>query len=40
VYLVIPEFERFRRRIPGMARWMKAELGPDVPLHFSRFHPE
>jgi pyruvate formate lyase activating enzyme len=21
-------------------RWVKAELGPDVPIHFTRFHPE
>jgi pyruvate formate lyase activating enzyme len=23
-----------------MCRWMLAELGPDIPLHFSRFHPQ
>lgn len=23
-----------------MARWIKANLGVDVPLHFSRFHPD
>jgi pyruvate-formate lyase-activating enzyme len=26
--------------LPGLARWIKTELGPDVPLHFSRFHPQ
>ena len=36
-----PHAERFRRRSSeALARWVKAELGPDVPLHFSRFHPE
>ena len=24
----------------GLARWVKANLGPDVPLHFSRFYPQ
>lgn len=23
-----------------MTRWILAELGPDVPLHFSAFHPD
>src|SRR5690348_17819236 len=22
-----------------MSRWVRTELGPDVPLHFSRFYP-
>lgn len=22
-----------------MARWIKTNLGPDVPVHFTRFHP-
>jgi hypothetical protein len=28
------------RSSKGLANWVKSELGPDVPLHFSRFHPE
>ena len=24
----------------GLAKWVKANLGPDVPVHFTRFHPE
>ena len=23
-----------------MAKWIEGTLGPDVPLHFSRFHPQ
>ena len=24
----------------GLARWIKTNLGADVPLHFTQFHPE
>ena len=38
--LVVPrhtdDLQQFRR----MADWMVHELGPDVPLHISRFHPQ
>ena len=40
VYLVIPTLNDSDDEFRGLARWMKAELGPDVPLHFSQFHPE
>jgi pyruvate formate lyase activating enzyme len=40
VYLVIPTLNDTDQEFQGLARWVKAELGPDVPLHFSRFHPE
>ena len=23
----------------ALARWIKSELGPDMPIHFTRFHP-
>ena len=26
-------------QVRALARWVKENLGPDVPLHFSRFHP-
>jgi len=26
--------------LTAMCRWLMAELGPDVPLHFSAFHPD
>ena len=40
VYLVVPTLNDGEREFTGMARWVKTNLGPDVPLHFSRFHPE
>jgi pyruvate formate lyase activating enzyme len=40
VYLVVPTLNDGEQEFKGLARWVKAELGPDVPLHFSRFHPE
>ena len=39
VVLLIPTLNDDPGEIREMARWIKAELGPDVPLHFSRFHP-
>jgi pyruvate formate lyase activating enzyme len=29
-----------RQEFRGLAQWIKANLGPDVPLHFTQFHPE
>jgi pyruvate formate lyase activating enzyme len=40
VYLVIPTLNDTDQEFRQVAHWVKAELGPDVPLHFSRFHPE
>ncbi|MGB9486758.1 MAG: radical SAM protein, partial [Terriglobia bacterium] len=40
VYLVIPTLNDSDAEFKGLAKWVKSELGPDVPLHFSRFHPE
>ena len=28
------------RRCAGLVDWVMGELGPDVPLHFTRFHPD
>jgi pyruvate formate lyase activating enzyme len=39
VYLVVPTLNDSDQEFKGLARWVKSELGPDVPLHFSRFHP-
>lgn len=39
VYLVVPTLNDDVADIRRMARWMKEHLGPDVPLHFSRFFP-
>ena len=40
VYLVVPTLNDGDDELTGVCRWVRAELGPDVPLHFTRFHPE
>ena len=39
VVLLIPGLNDARDEIGRMCRWLARELGPDVPLHFSRFAP-
>ncbi len=39
VYLVIPSLNDSHAEIKDLCRWIKLEIGPDVPVHFSRFHP-
>ena len=38
--LIIPTLNDDLDRIGEMCRWIREALGPDVPLHFSRFHPQ
>ena len=38
--LVIPGLNDDPKQIAGMCRWIVKELGPDVPVHFSRFYPQ
>ena len=40
VYLVIPTLNDSDAEFKGLSRWVKSELGPDVPVHFTRFYPE
>jgi pyruvate formate lyase activating enzyme len=40
VYLVIPTLNDNESELRGLAQWVKANLGPDVPLHFTQFHPD
>jgi Pyruvate-formate lyase-activating enzyme len=40
VYLVIPTLNDDDTDLIGLARWVKAELGVDIPLHFTQFHPD
>ena len=40
VYLVVPTLNDSDAEFRGLAQWIKANLGPDVPLHFTQFHPE
>ncbi len=37
--LIIPTFNDDLNMIRKMCRWVLANLGPDTPLHFSRFYP-
>lgn len=39
VYLVVPDYNDSEQEISGLARWIKTNLGLDVPIHFTRFHP-
>ncbi len=40
VVLIIPTLNDNPKEIDEMARWIAGEIGPDVPIHFSRFHPQ
>ena len=39
VVLLIPTLNDSEAEIRDLARWVRANLGPEVPLHFTRFHP-
>ncbi len=38
--LIIPGENDDPRELAEMSRWIASELGPDVPVHFSAFHPD
>jgi len=38
--LLIPGKNDSDEELQAMTRWIATELGPDVPLHFSAFHPD
>lgn len=40
VYLTVPTLNDDMKKIQEMVKWILNELGPDVPLHFSRFYPK
>jgi pyruvate formate lyase activating enzyme len=40
VYLVIPTLNDSDSEFSGLVRWIKSNLGVDVPVHFTQFHPE
>jgi pyruvate formate lyase activating enzyme len=40
VNLVVPTLNDSDAMLHGLADWVAGELGPDVPLHFTRFHPD
>jgi pyruvate formate lyase activating enzyme len=40
VNLVVPTLNDSERMMHNIADWIINEVGPDVPLHFTRFHPD
>lgn len=40
VNLVVPTLNDSDRMLRALIDWILGEVGPDVPLHFSRFHPD
>ena len=39
VVLLIPTLNDSEEEVRDLARWVKTTLGPDVPVHLTRFHP-
>ncbi len=39
-YLVIPGMNDSDEEVTEFCEWVKSELSEDVPIHFSRFHPD
>jgi pyruvate formate lyase activating enzyme len=40
VNLVVPTLNDSPRMLTELAKWVVGEIGPDVPVHFTRFHPD
>jgi pyruvate formate lyase activating enzyme len=40
VNLVVPTLNDSPRMLTELAKWVVGECGPDVPVHFTRFHPD
>lgn len=40
VNLVVPTLNDSPRMLTELAKWVVGEVGPDVPVHFTRFHPD
>jgi pyruvate formate lyase activating enzyme len=40
VNLVVPTLNDSDKMLQGLIDWILGEIGPDVPVHFSRFHPD
>ena len=40
VNLVVPTLNDSESMIEELCRWIVGEVGPDVPVHFTRFHPD
>jgi pyruvate formate lyase activating enzyme len=40
VNLVVPTLNDSPKMLTELAKWVVGEVGPDVPVHFTRFHPD
>ena len=40
VNLVVPTLNDSGKMVQDLADWIVGEVGPDVPVHFTRFHPD
>jgi pyruvate formate lyase activating enzyme len=40
VYLVVPTLNDGDDELRGLAKWIREYMGTDVPVHFTRFHPQ
>lgn len=40
VYLIIPTLNDGDTEFRALSKWLRSEVGTDVPIHFTRFHPE
>lgn len=40
VNLVVPTLNDSEPMLTELAKWVVGEVGPDVPIHFTRFHPD
>ena len=40
VNLVVPTLNDSKHMLTELAKWVLGEVGPDVPIHFTRFHPD
>jgi len=40
VNLVVPTLNDSKKMLTELAKWVVGELGPDVPVHYTRFHPD
>ena len=40
VYLVIPTLNDSDEQFRGLAQWARSNIGLDVPIHFTQFHPD
>ncbi|MGD1008420.1 MAG: AmmeMemoRadiSam system radical SAM enzyme [Ignavibacteriaceae bacterium] len=40
VNLVVPTLNDSEKMLNNLTDWIAGEIGPDVPIHFTRFHPD